>query len=125
MIYSIEVTKGRKESNESNWRFNKRIKSLKEPYYRLAALRTTEKVDLNKNPEIMDCFYFDTTPEGSDFWWEILENKYPDIPEPSLRDLENEFINPNTKFEIHGQHFKWIPLGMRDLFFSICLFFNS
>ena len=57
-----------------------------EPYQTLAQLRS--QPDLGSNM-VMNCFPWDETPEGSDFWVEVSAGLNPDIPEASMKEIEN------------------------------------
>jgi hypothetical protein len=77
-----------------NTNYCMKIKHLPEPYCRLAMLRATEP-DTTENSQILDSFMPHKTPEGDDFWWELLGYGLPSIPLASMRELDNEFVSPN------------------------------
>jgi hypothetical protein len=71
-----------------------KIKQLPEPYNRLALLRATaDNVDVNTC--VIDAFVFGNSPEGADFWWNLIAYDLPAIPWKSRVLLENEFVEPN------------------------------
>mgnify|MGYP003442711338 FL=1 len=70
---------------------------LDEPYYRLAIRRTTQALtrDLTNAP-LNTLFEFSKTPEGHTFWWTVMLGDKPELPELSIKELESEFVTPNT-----------------------------
>lgn len=70
---------------------------LDEPYYRLAIRRTTEALtrDLTNAP-LNTLFEFSKTPEGHTWWWSVASGQKPTLPDLSKKELEAEFVTPNT-----------------------------
>lgn len=70
---------------------------LDEPYYRLAIRRTTQALtrDLTNAP-LNTLFEFSKTPEGHTWWWSVASGQKPTLPELSKKELEAEFVTPNT-----------------------------
>ena len=70
---------------------------LDEPYYRLSIRRTTQALtrDLTNAP-LNTLFEFSKTPEGHTFWWTVMLGDKPELPELSKKELESEFVAPNT-----------------------------
>ena len=57
---------------------------IPEPYQTLAKWRATRQVS-----QLTNCFPWDETPEGSDFWVEVSAGRNPEIPEASMKEIEN------------------------------------
>lgn len=70
---------------------------LDEPYYRLAIRRTTQALtrDLTNAP-LNTLFEFSKTPEGHTWWWSVASGQKPTLPDLSKKELEDEFVTPNT-----------------------------
>ena len=70
---------------------------LDEPYYRLVIRRTTQALtrDLTNAP-LNTLFEFSKTPEGHTWWWSVASGQKPTLPELSKKELEAEFVTPNT-----------------------------
>jgi len=59
---------------------------IPEPYQTLAQLRSQS--DLGSNM-VVNRFPWDETPEGSAFWVEVSAGRNPEIPEASMKEIEN------------------------------------
>jgi hypothetical protein len=66
------------------WKLGETLKDFDEQAWRKVDIYLPNLVKLieEKSPKNLDCtFVFSETPEGSDFWWGMLDNKVPlDLP---------------------------------------------
>jgi len=68
-----------------------RLEDLKEPYNRLADLR---RGDFSRSALVRGAFVWSQTPEGFSFWDDVYYGNTPEIPAPSLLELDSEFVTP-------------------------------
>ncbi len=74
-----------------------KLQELPPPYRELAEMRRVSESEL-----LIEAFSWDETPEGHDFWYDISKGGTPEIPAPSLEEMDyknarqGEFQEPKT-----------------------------